>query len=129
MTFAVEMARCLAHFERVSLRPGMYMPREHYDCWVSYVHGYDAAFESSLLVGFREWASMALNQHANLVWSAVVPGLITGDPWKHLSSDEENRDAIRSAFKLLSAFFEERGGDPAATDILARYREWERSRL
>ena len=117
--------RCLDHLKKVSLRPGMYMPRESYDCWVAYVHGYDAAFEMSLLVGLREWATMRFGRQANLEWSAALLGVITGDPWKDLQSEEENRDTVRRAFELISTFFHERGADLCATDILTRYRAWE----
>lgn len=93
------------------------MPRESYGSFVAYVLGYDDALEGALLLGFREWATMRWNQQANLEWSAVILGLLTGDPRNELNSEQDNRSAVAGAFRLISSFVEERGDDPSAIRI------------
>jgi hypothetical protein len=123
-----DICRHLAHLGCVSERPGMYLPEDTYDCFVSYVLGYDDALGGVILKGFREWATMLLNQQANFGWSAVALGVLLGDMSKKLVSIEENRAAIAGLHRLISEFVSERGDDLAATQIFARYSAWEQER-
>jgi hypothetical protein len=94
----------------------MYLPEDTYDCFVSYVLGYDDALDGAILKGFREWATMLLNKQANYGWPAVALGVLLGDLSKNLVSIEENRAAIAGLHRLVSAFVSERGNDLETLD-------------
>ena len=101
----------------------MYLSRETYDAFASYILGYDAALKGALLIGFNEWLALRLNKWPNLIWSAAVLGILFGDPWAEVAP-ERDRDAIEGVFELVAAFVAERGEDLTAGDIFARYALW-----
>jgi hypothetical protein len=116
-------------FADIRKRPEMYLPAATYEAAVSFVAGYNAAFDGGLLIGFREWLITQLNEGNNLAWSELVLdslqqralGSVTGEK---PSTEAAHRAALEGLFNTLEAFFQERSQYDGARRIFAAYEGW-----
>ncbi|WNG26365.1 hypothetical protein F0U62_21800 [Cystobacter fuscus] len=112
--------------ENVRRRPGMYLRRVDFDVAVAFVHGFHVATNGGLLVGFREWLIVRLNDGNNLDWSELLSRIDqserVGDP---SAATEEARVAF--LFSTLDEFLAERERPTGMRSIFVRYEDWLRA--
>jgi len=109
--------------EMVRRHPGMYLRRVDFDVAVAFVQGFDAATSGGLLVGFREWLVLRLNDGHNLSWPELLLKIHqsegSGTP---STSVEETR--VSFLFSTLEEFVAERGRPAGTRSIFVRYDDW-----
>jgi hypothetical protein len=106
-------------------RPGMYLYPVTYDIAAAFVDGYDTATQGGLLVGFREWLVVKLDEKSNLAWPARVIDLMqrtTG--MKELKSPDNHKAAIEFLFATLDQFLDERDEWGGMRRIYVAYERW-----
>lgn len=87
------------------VKPGMYIPRETYYAFVSFLEGFDFASGGSALRGFHEWLVERYGVARDLHYSASVLDLL-GFPWPATMTPEREKLAIERLRALLEEFFE-----------------------
>lgn len=99
--------------EYMKPRPLMYLGNSSFSGMVSYINGFAAACDEDILGGFRKWLLQTrFNcKESNFSWCGLVK--ILSFPHKKKGyihdldlSEEENLQAIQTAFSLLLEFLE-----------------------
>ena len=118
-------------FESVRNRTGMYVQPETYAVVAAFVSGYDAACQSGMLAGFKEWLVLRLGAGSNLHWSALVPEVAfpnARSPQDAVSaSPNAERQAIQTLFDLLAEFDEVRSQHNGLKKVFLAYEQWEQN--
>jgi hypothetical protein len=100
-------------------RAGMFVAPATYDTITAYLLGHDRALQGGLLVGFREWLIVQLNDGNNLAWPGLVNAL------RDRAEPQSDDDAARAfLFRLLEEFFAERQRQAGLRRVFFRYERW-----
>jgi hypothetical protein len=112
--------------EMVRRRPLMYLRSVEFDVVVAFVDGFDTATNHGLLVGFREWLVLRLNDGNNLAWSDL---LLMIDQSERAGTPSAATEEARVAFLFatLEEFFAERERPEGIRSIFVRYDDWLRA--
>jgi hypothetical protein len=111
----------LTHFLK---RPSMYLPVASHDAVVAYVLGYDAATQGGLLVGFREWLIVKLQDGNNLAWPALVLEMTRRDRAQRPAPENAESHAVEVMNATLEQFASERNARGGLRRIYAAYETW-----
>lgn len=105
----------------------MYLPVPSYDAVVAYVLGYDAATQGGLLVGFREWLIVKLQDGNNLSWPALLLQLEQREQGFRPQTSAPEKAEMRAAEFMnatLEQFVSERDARGGLRQIYAAYEAW-----
>ena len=112
------------HLTHVLKRPSMYLPVVSYDAVVAYVLGYDAATQGGLLVGFREWLIVKLQDGNNLAWPALLLELEQRVRPQKSAPEKVEMHTAQFMNATLEQFVSERDARGGLRRIYAAYEAW-----
>lgn len=104
----------------------MYLRSVEFDVAVAFVDGFDAATSHGLLVGFREWLVLRLNDGNNLSWSELLL-LIDQSERSGTPSAATEEERVAFLFATLEEFVAERERLAGIRSIFVRYDDWLRA--
>jgi hypothetical protein len=85
---------------KVRKSPGMYVSPLSFDAVVAFVQGFDTAVRGGLLVGFREWLIISLDEGSNLAWPVLVSTFLA----RAQSSAADDEQRIEGLFAAIEKF-------------------------
>jgi hypothetical protein len=100
-----------------------------FDSVASYIEGYDAALSGGLLVGFREWLVVKVDQGNNLSWTALVRlplevSGVLGPPDGQRRTDAQEREAVEFLFVTLENYLAVRSERVGLRRVFLEYENW-----
>lgn len=112
--------------EMVRRYPSMYLRSVKFDVAVAFVAGFDSATNNGLLVGFREWLVVRLNDGNNMHWSEL---LLMIDKSERAGTPSAATEKARVAFlfSTLEEFFAECERPEGMRSIFVRHDDWLRA--
>jgi hypothetical protein len=104
----------------------MWVPAASYDTVIAFVAGYDEALSGGLLVGFREWLIVEIQDGNNLSWSGLIREVIRRSGKMSMDSlqPEDHAAAIELLFLTIEEFLTERDRRDGLHRIYLAYDEW-----